>query len=490
MRFLRSPNINKRTLPSLKYAHPHSPYPLILMTPEDGVVKALVLAAGQGSRLGKLTEPRPKGLLYVAGMPLLGRILSGLKKAGVQETWIVVGYKADMIREQIGENYAELNIHFIDAKYWKKGNLYSLLAAKGIFHQDFLLCMCDHIFDPQIPKTLTNNESEKALVLAIERVAEEDTKVLEKKGTIFDIGKKINQSNVVIDTGFFLCSPKIFEYAQEAAQEGAAELADCVRIAAQNKDTQVVDVSGHLWKDIDTKEDLVRAKRLLVEHSQKKRGASDFVAHYINRPIENAILYHISDRLFITPNRLTIATNVLAWFITYLFFSGHLALASILTFIAGILDGLDGKLARIRGQETKLGRMEHPFDMLYEFSWLVALALFLSKTQGLLPLELCVFSVVFIAFYRFCYDQFSRTMKVSLDIYGPFERAFRRVAGRRNIYNIYIFFGVLFDVPLFAFYAITVHSALTAVVYAFAASVHMHASDRKTKREKSSEILP
>lgn len=161
-----------------------------------------------------------------------------------------------------------------------------------------------------------------------------------------------------------------------------------------------------------------------------------------------------------------------------------------MTFIVGILDGLDGKLARIRGQETKLGRMEHPFDMLYEFSWLVALALFLSRTQGLLPLELCMFSLVFIAFYRFCYDQFSRTMKVSLDIYGPFERTFRRVAGRRNIYNIYIFFGILFDVPLFSLYAITFHSALTAVVYAYRASVNMHASDRKSRREESAVILP
>jgi len=451
-------------------------------------VRALILAAGQGSRLGKLTSLRPKSLLRVAGAPLLGRILRGLKKAGLQEIWIVIGYKGDMVREQIGENYAGLNIQFIEAKRWKKGNLYSLLAAQGIFQQSFLLCMCDHVFDPEIPKTLIKNESEKALVLAIERVAEEDTKVLERKGTIVDIGKKINQSDVAIDTGFFLCSPEIFRYAEEAAQEGAVELADCVRIAAQNNDTQVVDVSGHLWTDIDTKQDLARAKRLLAEHSQKKRRASDFVAHYINRPIENAILYRISDWMFITPNRLTIATNVLAWFVTYLFFSGRLAFASILTFIVGVLDGLDGKMARIRGQETKLGRMEHPFDMLYEFSWLVALALFLSRTQGLIPLELCMFSLVFIAFYRFCYDQFSRTMKVSLDIYGPFERTFRRIAGRRNIYNIYIFFGVLFDVPLFSLYAITFHSALTAVVYACRASLHMHASDRKSKHEKSPGI--
>ncbi len=404
----------------------------------------------------------------------------------MQEIWIVVGYKADMIREKIGENYAGLNIQFIEANHWKKGNLYSLLAAQKIFEQNFLLCMCDHIFDPQIPKNLVNNESEKTLVLAIERVAEEDTKVLERKGKIFDIGKKINQSNVAIDTGFFLCSPKIFEYAKKAAQEGAVELADCVRVAARNGDTQVVDVSGHWWADVDTEQDLSRARRLLAENSQKKRGPSDFVAHYINRPIENAILYHISDWLFITPNRLTVATNVLAWFVTYLFFSGHLALASILTFVVGILDGLDGKLARIRGHETKLGRMEHPFDMLYEFSWLIALAMTLGRTQGLLPLELCIFSLMFIAFYRFCYDQFSRTMNISLDIYGPFERTFRRIAGRRNIYNIYIFFGILFDVPVFSLYAITFHSALTAIVYAYRASVHMHASDNSNKREKSS----
>ncbi len=101
-----------------------------------------------------------------------------------------------------------------------------------------------------------------------------------------------------------------------------------------------------------------------------------------------------------------------------------------------------------------------------------------------------MFSLVFIAFYRFCYDQFSRTMKVSLDIYGPFERTFRRVAGRRNIYNVYIFFGILFDVPLFSLYAITFHSALTAVVYAYRASVNMHASDRKSRREESAVVLP
>jgi choline kinase/phosphatidylglycerophosphate synthase len=452
-------------------------------------ISALVLAAGEGSRLRKYAKQKP--LLQVAGMPLIGRVLRGLKEAGVKSVWIAVGYKADMLRQTIGDDYVGLKIRYVNVEDWKKGNLYSLLAAEGIFQQNFLLCMGDHIFDPEIPKKLVDSMFESAIVLAIDKVSEEDTKVLECDGAILDIGKKINHSNVAIDTGLFLCSPKVFEYANQAVKEGASELADCIRIAARSGDAQVVNVSGHLWADVDTKEDLDRAKKLIVENSQKKRGASDFVAHYFNRPIENAILHYISEWLFITPNRLTIATNVLAWFVTYLFFSGYLGLGALLTFVVGVMDGLDGKLARIRGCSTKLGLMEHPFDMLYEFSWLIALALFLSQTEGLLPITLATVSITFIAFYRFCYDQFSRATGVSLDVYGRFERAFRRVAGRRNIYNVYILLGVLLGAPLYSLIGIMAHSALTAFVYAHKASVHLHAIDKKNiPRSQENNCVP
>jgi choline kinase len=83
--------------------------------------------------------------------------------------------------------------------------------------------------------------------LAVEKVPEDHTKVLERDGVILDIGKKFNQSNVAIDTGLFLCSPKVFEYAEQAASMGRCELADCIRIAGQNGDAQVVDVTGHFW---------------------------------------------------------------------------------------------------------------------------------------------------------------------------------------------------------------------------------------------------
>ena len=149
-------------------------------------MEELVLAAGQGNRLGELTKQKPKPLLRIAGKPLLGRVLQGLKESGVQDVWVVVGYKADMVRKEIGENYAGLKIHYIDAPNWEKGNLQSFLAAQMIFETKFMLCMGDHIFDTNIAKTILKYNLDSALVLAIDRkgYAPDDNKVLERDGII------------------------------------------------------------------------------------------------------------------------------------------------------------------------------------------------------------------------------------------------------------------------------------------------------------------
>jgi CDP-L-myo-inositol myo-inositolphosphotransferase len=455
---------------------------ILMKETSDSSPYALILAAGQGSRIKEVCKVKP--LLNVAGIPLLGRVLRGLKDAGIERVYVVVGHESEAIRERIGENYAGLNIHFVVAKDWEKGNLYSLLSSKSFCERDFILCMADHIFDPAIVKDLLNVDLKGALVLAIDRAAcgPNDTKVQEQNGRIVDIGKTINRWNCV-DTGFLLCSPRIFEYAEMAAAQGASELADCIRLAARKGDAHVFDVSGHFWIDVDTQEDLKRAKKLLAKHSQKKRGASDFVAQFFNRPIENALVYRIADSR-ITPNQLTIATNVLAYLVTALFLFGFLFIGAVLTFVVGILDGLDGKLARLRGRATKLGLMEHPFDLLFEFSWLVSFGLFLSRSEGLLPLMLVAVSVTLISFYRSCYDRFGRATGISLDVYGRFERGFRRIAGRRNIYNVYILIGVLLGAPLYSLIGILFHSALTAAVYAYRAAVHLHAIDKENGRAK------
>ena len=216
---------------------------------------------------------------------------------------------------------------------------------------------------------------------------------------------------------------------------------------------------------------------------EKEKGASDLLAYYVHRPLENKIVFRLMNTK-ITPNQITVMTNLLAYLVAALYFFGFLLPGSILSFVVGLMDGVDGKLARAKNQTSKLGKMEHAFDLLFEFTWLISLALFLHKSSGeSLPLILSMFSILFISFYRYCYDTFSRTMGTSLDIYGNFERIFRRIAGRRNLYNIHILIGVLLGVPLYSLMSITIHSGLTAIIYAWRTAKHLHASDREAGKQ-------
>jgi len=233
------------------------------------VKQALVLAAGEGSRLKNWTKQ--KALYCIAGFPLLGIVLGGLHEAGIENVVIVVGYEADNIRQEIGTNYLGLDVSYVVAKNWKKGNLHSFLAAKEMFTNDFVLCTGDHIFDSQIVKDLISFDNNCSIVLAIDRVGHsvDDTKVLEHNGSIINIGTDIMLSNGV-NTGFFVCSPKMFFSAETVAQQSKPELDDYIRLSAKNNDTQTLDITGHYGVDVDNKTNLERAKTVLAKHSHKE----------------------------------------------------------------------------------------------------------------------------------------------------------------------------------------------------------------------------
>lgn len=427
------------------------------------------------------------------GLSLIERVILTARQVGIDELVIVIGYLGEKIKEKLGNgNRYGVKIAYIENKEWEKGNGVSVLKAKKALNENFVLLMSDHIFDDRILKELINYDTKSSVVLAIDRRKPllGDTKVLEKEGRkIADIGKNIEESNC-IDTGIFLCSPKIFHYIEETVKEGKTELAHGIAKAAKNKDAKIFDITQiesyaskmrkeikPWWIDIDTEKDLIKAKEMIIENSSK--NPSDALAYYVHKPIENKLVAFISNWP-ITPNQLTIMVNILAYTATALFFFGYLLPASILTFVVGIADGLDGKLARVKLKSSKLGSLEHSFDLLFEFSWFIALSWFLfGSTQSVIPLILCIFIILFIAFYRHIYDQFRRAMGKSLDDAGDFERIFRRIAGRRNLYNIPILVGILLGVPLYSLIFILFHSGITAIVYSERAMKHMYVMDHK-----------
>jgi hypothetical protein len=84
------------------------------------------------------------------------------------------------------------------------------------------------------------------------------------------------------------------------------------------------------------------------------------------------------------------------------------------------------------------------------------------------------------AFYRACYDRFSIESGKSLDTWGKFDRIFRRIAGRRNLYNIHILVGVLLKKPLLSLFTISFHAVLTAIIYSCRACYALYKMDKNS----------
>jgi choline kinase len=112
---------------------------------------ALLLAAGVGSRLAPLTDALPKCLVSVSGVPILRRLVRSLDSHGIERLVIVTGYKAEMIRDYLGESFGGIAIEYIVSPLFETTNdIYSLWLARHLIDEPFLLLESDLVFDEQL----------------------------------------------------------------------------------------------------------------------------------------------------------------------------------------------------------------------------------------------------------------------------------------------------------------------------------------------------
>ena len=258
---------------------------------DSAVVKGLIIAAGQGSRIAEFTKNKeiPKPLLKFLGLPLIERNIILLKKAGIDEIIIVIGYKGDKVKKYLGDGRKhEVKIRYIENKEYEKGNGISVLKAESVLKENFVLLMADHIFDFEMISNLVNRNIKEGCVLAVDKnlkshiSLDDATKVKEKNGKIIGMGKNIQKFNC-IDTGAFLCTPDIFYAIKKSVENGGDTLTAGVKILAKKGSAKVLDIGNKLWFDIDTKDDYKRAENIIYKNLTKKTDG--IVSKYLNRPI-------------------------------------------------------------------------------------------------------------------------------------------------------------------------------------------------------------
>jgi choline kinase len=238
------------------------------------ISEAVILMAGEGSRLRGSDKTFLKPLVPVFGRPLISYTLDALSSARIKTIHFIVGYERERMTARVKQLVPSGVIaSFIENRDWQKQNGISLLAAADRVAEPFLLTMSDHLFDSAIVDLLMDSSNVDLLNVAVDR----------KRDSIFDlkdamkvrmdgkrltaIGKNLRDYDA-IDTGLFICPLEIFEYLERAKSAGSqsdCSLADGIRLMAGDKKARAVDIGESWWQDVDTPE--------MLQHAEKQMAA-------------------------------------------------------------------------------------------------------------------------------------------------------------------------------------------------------------------------
>ena len=238
--------------------------------------KALILAAGLGTRLAPITNDRPKSLVPVNGKPILLKQIENLKQNGIVDITIVSGYKADALEAAVHVKYPEIKI-VESVDYATTNNMYSAyLGIKAMFPdgniRPFYMMNADVFYDASVITALEKDERCDLVAVDMGRYIDESMKVIEKDGRLVAISKQITPEEALG------CSIDVYKFGADGGKaffnrcveyiEGKKELKKWSEVALNDAFADAVFQACPLdgrWLEIDNHEDLAAAEALFTE---------------------------------------------------------------------------------------------------------------------------------------------------------------------------------------------------------------------------------
>jgi 1L-myo-inositol 1-phosphate cytidylyltransferase len=232
----------------------------------------VIIAAGRGSRLAARAPSKP--LLEVGGRALIDRAIDAARAAGARRFVVVTGYAGEAVEAhlRVRATAEGLAIATVRNDEWEKENGLSVLKARGLAGDRFLLVMADHIFDPSLLDGLRRQPvGPDEIVLAVDRRTEahpfvdpdDVTRVRDEDGRIVAIGKNLAVHNA-FDTGAFLCTPALFEALETSQKAGDYSLSGGIRVLAAKGKARTWDAGESFWLDVDDAAALAKAEAALA----------------------------------------------------------------------------------------------------------------------------------------------------------------------------------------------------------------------------------
>lgn len=244
---------------------------------------AIVLAAGEGTRLRPMTEDKPKGMVEVAGKPILTHCFEQLVELGADQLIVVVGYLKEEVIEHYGDEFQGVPVTYTHQRE-QNGLAHALLTAEEHVDGDFMLMLGDNIFEANLEDVVKrHSESRTDAAFLVEEVPWEDASrygVCDTNdyGEIVEVIEKPDDppSNLVM-TGFYTFTPAIFHacHLVQPSDRGEYELSDAVDLLLQSGRTiDAIGLEG--WRiDVGYPEDRDEAERRLQDEVEMESDTSE-----------------------------------------------------------------------------------------------------------------------------------------------------------------------------------------------------------------------
>lgn len=225
-------------------------------------MQAVILAAGEGTRVRPLTKSRPKGLIPVANRPIIEYAIQALHEAGIREIIVVVGYRREQVTRFLNELDPSIEV-IVQEK--QLGTAHALKCAEPLVRGNFLLLPGDNYIDPVSVATIAKTEN--AMLVKDHPNPSNFGVVIIRNGLVTEIVEKPEHSpSFTVSTGIFSLTRDIFRYIKS---NDLTETIDCM-IADGGK---IQAVNAEDWQDALYPWDLIRMnERLLSGIAPEKNG--------------------------------------------------------------------------------------------------------------------------------------------------------------------------------------------------------------------------
>lgn len=232
--------------------------------------KAIVLAAGRGTRMGDLTKSLPKPMLPVAGRPMLEHILERLREAGISEVLIVTGYRAEVI-EQHFRAYP-LTLHFRRQQEINGTAKAALLGRDFAADAPFLFTFGDIFSEPADYRGISAalmDDAGTAAAVGVKYVEDpwQGAAVYAQGGIVKRVVEKPEKGTSTThwnSAGLWTFRPAVFDYLERVglSSRGEYELTSGISLMLEAGERVVLYEIKGAWKDVGRPEDLAAVEQI------------------------------------------------------------------------------------------------------------------------------------------------------------------------------------------------------------------------------------